>query len=73
MFVGTNGVITSFPNNGEKCCVSCEHWCGGREISYIGSAATSKSKESALCELKRTVVFPQQGCTIHYQKWHLLK
>ena len=75
-FLGQNGKITTFPNNGEKMCVAWEYWCGARELTYYGSAATSLSGQPAMCEIKRANVFPQQGCscpTPQFQKWHLIK
>lgn len=75
-FLGPNGSVTSFPNSGEKHCVACEHWCGARELSYNGTAATSMSGHPAVCEIKRVNVFPQQACscpTMKFQKWHLIK
>ena len=58
------------------CCVVCEYWCGARELSYNGTAATRLSGRPAMCEIKRADVFPQQPCacpTMKFHKWHLIK
>lgn len=74
--IGQGGKITSFPNNGEKLCVACEHWYGARELTNMGNAATSISNQGAMCEMKRSVTYPNQPCTCpssKFEKWHLIK
>ena len=74
--IGQGGKITSFPNNGEKHCVACEHWCGARELSYNGTAATSISNQGAMCAIKRSVTYPNQACscpTSKFEKWRMIK
>ena len=62
-FLGSNGIVTSIPNCGEKICVGCEYWTGTREITYNGSGATSKNGNSAFCVLKKANTFPGQPCS----------
>ena len=56
-YVGAVGIITSFPNCGEKHCVACDHWTGGRDIGYNGTAATSRSGAESFCALKKNNTF----------------
>lgn len=71
-FIGKG--VTSFPNNGEKLCVSCEYWTGYREITYNGSAATSTSMRAAMCEACRKEVLPNQPCVCaSFKKWRLIR
>lgn len=74
--LGQNGKVTTFPNNGEKICVGCEHWMGARELTNNGYAATSSSGQPAMCEIKRAEVFPQRPCScpcIKFEKWRMIK
>lgn len=74
--IGTGGKVTSFPNHGEKICVGCEHWCGARELTNMGFAATSLSNQGAMCEIKRGTTYPNQSCScpgIKFEKWRLIK
>ncbi len=72
--VGQNGKYTSFPNTGEKVCVSCEHWKGAREATNNGNSATSMSGQGAICEIKRTSTFPAQPCVCgKYSKWRMIR
>ena len=74
--IGINGIVTSHPNCGEKMCVACEHWQGERDVTFNGSAATSKSNRSAFCNMKHSNTFPQQPCLCtpnKFIKWNQLK
>lgn len=71
-FVGAVGIITSFPNCGEKHCVACDHWTGGRDIGYNGTAATSRSGAEAFCVLNKNNTTPMYGCN-NFKKWSYLK
>ena len=74
--LGPNGIVTSHPNAGEKNCVACEYWIGARDVTYNGSAATSKSNRAAKCVMKKTDTFPQQPCLCtpnQFKKWSWLK
>ena len=74
--LGANGVVTSFPNTGEKLCVACEYWTGRRELTNNGNSATSVNGEPAMCECKRDRVYPQRPCSCpssKFVKWHLIR
>ncbi|MBQ8922215.1 MAG: hypothetical protein IJ060_08665 [Oscillospiraceae bacterium] len=72
--IGQNGKVTSFPNTGEKLCVSCEYWMGARELTNNGNAATSMSNRGAMCEMKRASTFPSQPCQCaKYTKWRMIR
>ena len=74
MFTGANGAITSFPNTGEKCCVSCEFWCGRRSITHNGAAATSINGSSYPCEIIKKLTRPNQPCVCNsYDVWMNMK
>lgn len=75
-FIGQGGVVTTFPNTGEKLCVGCDYWKGPREIGYNGTAAISKGKEPALCVMKKGNTYPNAPCscnTISFKAWSYLK
>lgn len=74
--IGANGSITTYPNCGEKLCAGCEYWTGIREVTYNGTAATSKDNKSAFCIMKRINTYPNQPCLCMpngFKKWHYLK
>lgn len=74
--LGSNGVVTTLPNGGEKICVGCEYWTGARDVTSMGEGATSKNGESAFCILKKANTYPGQPCscpTISFKKWSYLK
>ncbi|HRU97406.1 hypothetical protein [Ruminococcus sp. XPD3002] len=71
-FRGAVGIITSFPNHNEKHCVGCEHWKGERDITYGGTAATSKNGSQAFCVMRKNNTLPDYGCN-NFKKWTYLK
>ncbi len=74
--VGANGSVTVHPNCGEKCCVACEYWTGIREVTYNGTAATSRDGQSAFCTMKKENTFPINVCRCNpnsFKKWSYLK
>lgn len=74
--IGANGSVTTHPNCGEKMCVGCEYWTGIREVTYNGTAATSKDNKSAFCKMKKANTYPNQPCLctpISFKKWTYLK
>ena len=71
---GPNGKVTSYPNTGEKVCVSCEYWKGAREVMNNGNAAAGMTGQGGMCEVKRTSTFPAQPCLCgKYAKWRMLR
>lgn len=74
--LGPNGIVTSFPNTGEKLCVACEYWTGPRELTNSGYAASSLNGNPAMCESKRDRVYPQSPCscpTVKFMKWRMIR
>ena len=74
--IGQGGRITSIPDYGEKLCVGCEHWQGGRDVTNMGMGACSRSNQGAMCVIKRSITYPNQPCSCpssKFEKWHLLK
>lgn len=72
--IGQGGNITSFPNTGEKHCVSCDNWNGPRELSFNGSAATSLAVAPARCDACGKNTLPTQPCSCgRYAKWRSIR
>jgi len=74
--IGPNGIVTTHPSSGEKICVGCEYWTGARDVTYNGTAATSRDKYAAFCKMKKADTLPNQPCLCtpnKFMKWSYLK
>ena len=74
--IGPNGAVTTHPSCGEKICAGCEYWTGAREVTYNGTASTTRDNRAAMCKMKKAQTFPQQPCVCtpsKFEKWSWLK
>ena len=72
MWVGPGGIITTFPNGGEKLCAGCEYWCGGRDVTNLGTTATCRNNNSAICSMTNKETLPSFSCH-KFVKWSRIK
>ena len=74
--IGSNGSVTTYPNTGEKLCAGCDYWTGARDVTYNGTAATSRDKDAAFCRMKKADTLRNQPCLCtpkKFMKWSYLK
>ena len=67
-------------NKNQKCCATCAHWSGPREVnSFKDKVTTAEPKPNAKCNLNPSVGGFAYGpkadwcCNSNYSKWSALK